>query len=62
VNQRPNHFKIYIPCRTAIVLCPYEHAHPHLVKNKNAILRMPEVTERQLDQIKKINAAAGVKF
>lgn len=28
--DRPNHFKIYIPCRTAIVLCPYEHAHPHL--------------------------------
>ena len=26
-NKRPNHFKIYVPCRTCIVLCPYEHAY-----------------------------------
>lgn len=45
-NKRPNTFKVYIPCRTCIVLCPYENAIPILKKIPNAF-RMPQPTQRQ---------------
>jgi len=45
-NSRPNHFKFYIPCRTCIVLCPYEKAAPLLAKDPKCIERMPQVTDR----------------
>lgn len=52
-NNRPNHIKFYIPCRTCIVLCPYEKAAPLLQKDPKCILRMPEPTDRQKQQIAK---------
>jgi hypothetical protein len=37
---------VYIPSRAAIVLCPYEHAV------EKADPMMPEVTDRQREQLK----------
>lgn len=56
-NARPNHFKIYIPCRTCIVLCPYEKAAPLLQKDAKCIERMPQVTDRQKQQLQKLGLA-----
>ena len=56
-NARPNHFKFYIPCRTAIVMCPYEKALPLIKKNPKCIDRIPDVTDRQKHQVEKLLAA-----
>lgn len=60
-NQRPNHFKFYIPCRTCIVMCPYEKAAPLIQKDPKCIERMPQVTDRQKDQIKKLLASQDLQ-
>ena len=40
-NDRPYSIKLYAPCRTCIVLCPYEHAVD--------VEGVPIVTDRQRD-------------
>lgn len=56
LHKRPNHFKLYIPCRTCIVLCPYEKAYALLQKDPNCLPRMPAPTERQRQQLQKVLA------
>lgn len=59
-NNRPRHMCIYLPSKTAVVLCAYENYDKLSPKDKED-LKTPQVTERQRNQLKKQPAVGQPK-